>query len=100
MAFWGKTPFSPECTPKKSNPGKADLLREGAITQAKKRFSSTALEPHITRVEGDYTRDALPVEFDFVCISAIIHQMGRRESHARYATSLEALAPAGWLESC
>lgn len=66
-----------------------------AITQAKKRFNGTALEPRITLVEGDFTQTALPVGFDFAWISAIIHQMGRSESRALYAKTLEALDPGG-----
>lgn len=65
------------------------------IAQARKRFAGAELAPRVTLVAGDYTTDDLPGGCDFAWISAIIHQMGRRESRQLYAKARAALNPGG-----
>jgi hypothetical protein len=65
------------------------------IAQAKSRFTGSVMEARVTLVEGDYTKDPLPSGFDFAWISAVIHQMNRRESRMLYAKTLDALNPGG-----
>ena len=66
-----------------------------AIDQAQKRFKGTSLEPRVSLVAGDFTKDNLPSGFDFAWISAIIHQMNRTKSRKLYAKALDALNPGG-----
>ena len=65
------------------------------IGQAKKRFAGSDMAARVTLVEGDFTKVPLPTGFDFAWISAIIHQMDRRESRMLYAKALDALDPGG-----
>ena len=65
------------------------------IEQAKKRFTGSSMEERVTLVAGDFTKDDLPFSFDFAWISAIIHQMNRKESRMLYAKTLDALNPGG-----
>ncbi len=65
------------------------------IAQARKRFAGTQAASRITLVEGDFTVDPLPSGFDFVWLSAIIHQMNREESRLLYAKIRNALKPGG-----
>jgi Methylase involved in ubiquinone/menaquinone biosynthesis len=65
------------------------------IAQAKNRFTGSEMETRIALVTGDFTTDPLPPGFDFVWISAIIHQMSRDESCMLYAKALDALNPGG-----
>ncbi len=65
------------------------------IAQARKRFGDTPYTSRVTLVEGDFTIDPLPSDFDFVWLSAIIHQMNREESRLLYDKSRDALKPGG-----
>jgi predicted O-methyltransferase YrrM len=65
------------------------------IGEAEKRFAGTELEKRVRLVTGDFYKDLLPQGFDFVWISAIIHQHGRAESRELYRNALQALNPGG-----
>lgn len=70
------------------------------IAAACKRFGGTDLESRVHLVEGDFYRDPLPGEdgangFDFVWISAIIHQQGLVETRELFAKSFRAMVSGG-----
>ena len=66
-----------------------------AIREARQRFTGTPLESRVSFAEGDFYQNELPVGFDFVWVSAIIHQHGRAESRALYEKAHRALYPGG-----
>ena len=65
------------------------------IEMAKKSFAGDPLEGRVGFVAGDFHEDELPSGFDFVWVSAIIHQMDREESVRLYQKCLRALKPGG-----
>ncbi|MDR2488122.1 MAG: methyltransferase domain-containing protein [Desulfovibrio sp.] len=65
------------------------------IGEARKRFAGTEFEQRIRLVSGDFYQDPLPRGFDFVWISAIIHQHGRAESRELYRNAMRAINPGG-----
>ena len=65
------------------------------IEMAKKSFAGDPLEGRVGFVAGDFHEDELPSGFDFVWVSAIIHQMDREESVHLYQKCLRALKPGG-----
>ncbi len=65
------------------------------IELAKKRFHGSPYADRVHYVPGDFYRDELPHGFDFVWVSAIIHQMNREESVCLYTKCFEAVQPGG-----
>ena len=65
------------------------------IEMAKKGFAGDPLEGRVGFAAGDYHRDELPAGFDFVWVSAIIHQMDREECVRLCKKCLRALKPGG-----
>ena len=67
------------------------------IQTAKNRVKEENLEDRVAFVEGDFYVDELPQGADFVWLSAIIHQHGRKESRNLYAKINRALSIGGKL---
>lgn len=65
------------------------------IEQAKKRFYGTDLINRIVLHSGDFTNEELPTDFDMAWLSAIIHQMNRKEARILYSKVFKSLKPGG-----
>lgn len=65
------------------------------VELAKKRFDKSPYADRVQYVAGDFHADPLPSGFDFVWVSAIIHQMSREESVQLYKKCFAALKPGG-----
>lgn len=67
------------------------------IARAREKFSGHRHEQRVAFAEGDFTRDDLPPDQDFVWLSAIIHQMDRQECRWLYVKIFNALRAGGIL---
>ena len=65
------------------------------IEMAKKSFANDPLADRVGFAAGDFRTDELPAGFDFVWVSAIIHQMDRDGCVRLYQKCLKALKPGG-----
>lgn len=65
------------------------------IEAAKKRLAGAPVSDRIDLVTGDFMANDLPKDFDFVWLSAIIHQLGREEARMMYKKAFSALKPGG-----
>lgn len=65
------------------------------VEAARKRFIGSAWESRVTLIEGDFYADPLPEPFDFVWISAIIHQHGIEESRELFEKAFRSLSSGG-----
>lgn len=68
-----------------------------AINQSQARFHGTDLESRVQLVEGDYYKNDLPKGFDFVWLSAVLHQMNREKSRILYKKIWDAMNANGVL---
>ncbi|MDO5553540.1 MAG: methyltransferase, partial [Planctomycetia bacterium] len=66
-----------------------------ALDEARRLIQGTEFESRITLHQGDFYQDPLPDGFDFVWISAIIHQQDEEATEAMFAKSRDALVEGG-----
>lgn len=67
------------------------------IHQAKKRFEGSEFEDRVDFMEGDFMQTALPIDYDFAWLSAIIHSFGRDECVHLYRNIYQSLVKGGLL---
>ena len=66
-----------------------------AIHEAEKMFKGSPYESRIQLCEGDFYRDEFPTGFDFIWISAIIHQQDDDATRTMFEKSFRALVSGG-----
>jgi len=66
-----------------------------AIGQARQRIGGSKFADRVALVPGDFYQDNLPGGFDFVWVSAIVHQHSRQHNRALFAKVFAALEPGG-----
>ena len=66
-----------------------------AIQQARERIGGKEFADRIAFVPGDFYKDDLPGGFDFVWVSAIVHQHSREHNRVLFAKVYAALKPGG-----
>ncbi|MDO4586823.1 MAG: methyltransferase [Planctomycetia bacterium] len=66
-----------------------------AINEAKRLLKDSPLEKRISLVEGNFYRDELPQRFDFIWVSAIIHQQNNETTRSMFRKCWQALTKGG-----
>jgi len=65
------------------------------IPMAKRRLTEAGLIDRVSIVAGDFLEDSLPGGFDFVWVSAIIHQNSREQNRTLFGKAFQSLGAGG-----